>query len=261
MDVKVIKAPAGDDPDTVARRGADSVRELLKSSQTYLRFRVGEFRSQTRDLVETKDLIADLRELSSKITDSSLRELFQRESADLLGVNISQLSGGVNKTEPTPSAPLSDDDWGERTMKTIEAELVSFLLSHSSLTGRAAKTINAEHIQSDRLRNLYGEILSSYEKTGGQKAAEFIGHLEDDEIRKTATFLATRQWRTDTPGDTLDDYLNKMLEVRVEKPTIKKLKERLKEAERAGDNNSAGKLAAEIYERLKATESVEAPSG
>jgi len=52
-----------------------------------------------------------------------------------------------------------------------------------------------------------------------------------------------------------------MLEVRVEKPTIKKLKERLKEAERAGDNNSAAKLAAEIYERLKATESVETPTG
>ncbi len=73
VEVKVISAPTGEDPDSMARRGAETIKELIKSAERYLQFRFRAFDRAGSGLVERNKLIGELKEISARIGDDSLK--------------------------------------------------------------------------------------------------------------------------------------------------------------------------------------------
>lgn len=260
VEVKVISAPKGEDPDSVARNGAEAVMKLVESAERYLQFRFRNFDTKTAGLVERKNLIEELAEIAGRISDPALKAMFVSEAAESLGVNA-ELFGRIKSEKrfteaggAATASTVSEDDWGARGFKTIEAELLSLLLSHHLLIGQACQRISEASFESNRLRLLFAALRDDYNETGGRDPAAFIGTLSDPDLRQTATFLLTRRWETDTPATTLNDYLDKIVDVTVTAPSIADLKQRLKEAEKAGDTKSADMLTRELWESLRETE-------
>ncbi len=245
IDVRVITAPAGEDPDTLSRGGADIIQTHISKAERYLQFRFREYRASTLGPIERARIVKELQEIAARITDASARKIFVDEAADILGVDQSLVTPSVPTTERA-AAKRDEDDWGARGMKTIEAEFISFLLSHPQLIGHAAEHVTRENITTPRLAELYANMVASYDRTGGLPAAAFVGELSDDFTRQTATFLMTRQWQGDTPGDTLQDYIDRILLTNAYRPPLEALKARLRDAEKSGDHETANQLFAEI---------------
>ncbi|MFQ5606495.1 MAG: DNA primase [Candidatus Zixiibacteriota bacterium] len=260
VEVKVISAPPGEDPDSVSRQGAEAIERLIKDAERYLQFRLKNYDAKQVGLVERNKLIQELAEIGARISDPALRSLFVNEAAELMGVGSELFAGKktdarvADSAGQTPPSGLSEDDWGARGFKTIEAELISLLLSHHQLIGQAAERISETNFESPRLRTLYAALLDDYKKSRRQDTAAFIGNLTDQALRKTATFLYTRRWETETPAETLEDYLNKIVTVTEIEPSIADLKNRLKEAEKAGDSKAADELTRELWKRLRESE-------
>ncbi|HSG99974.1 MAG TPA: DNA primase [candidate division Zixibacteria bacterium] len=256
VEVSVVSAPPGEDPDSVARQGADRINELLKSAERYLQFRLRDFKRSGAGLVERNQLIGELGALAGKIADPALRALFTQEAAELLGVDTNIIllkTAAPDTSQPTPVTSgvraLSEDDWGARGEQTLEAELLSLLLAHPNLITSARQRLAPDLLQSAKLRNLYTHMCERLKATSGD-AAGFIGGLDDEQARRTATFLATRRWDTPAPETTLKDYIETILTSVQKRPSISALKDELKAAERAGDSAAAERLTEEILQRL-----------
>lgn len=264
VEVKVISAPAGEDPDSIARKGPEAVAQLVEKAEGYLRFRFKDFNRTGAGLIEQHELIVELAEVARGISDEALRALFVAEAAETLAISPEVFAQSAKA--PAPSARVSNDapesarrnktprlsadDWGQRGEKTIEAELISLLLSHPSLTGHAAEKLNTSNFTSPRLSQLFSLMTESFAQTGGVSTSAFIDKLIEPELKSSATFLATRSWFTDTPTATLDDYIDKILVTSEKLPTIAALKQKLKEAETTGDSQQAESLTRELMERL-----------
>ncbi len=260
VEVKVISAPEGEDPDSVAKQGAEAVMELVESAERYLQFRFKNFDTKAAGLVDRKKLLEELSEIVGRIGDPALKAMFVNEAAETLGVDA-ELFGSVKsekrfagRDDDSAVSKVSEDDLGARGFKTIEAELLSLLLSHHHLIGQAGKRISEKNFESNRLKSLFVALRDDYNATGGRDPSAFIGTLVDSDLRKTATFLYTRRWETDTPAATLNDYLDKIVDVTVTAPSIAVLKQKLKDAEKSGDMKKADELTRELWERLRETE-------
>ncbi len=260
VEVKVISAPAGEDPDTLARQGAEPIRKLIEQAERYLQFRFRSFDRAGTGLVERNKLINELAEISARISDESLKALFVTEAAEIMQVDKALFSSGkqssrgatTGSAKPSPSH-LSEDDWGKRNQSTIEAEFVSLLLAHPHLISAAAENISPDTLSSEKLRNLYNALLHASGAEGVIDTASFIGSLDNETVRKTATFLTTsaERWSAENATAALNDFIATLSTKRAHRSTIADLSARLKAAEEAGDKERTQALLREFAELRK----------
>jgi DNA primase len=257
VEVMVITAPEGEDPDSVSQQGPDAVNKLVESADRYLQFRMRRFDSANAGLVERNEFIGDLATVAARISDPALQALFIAEAAEGVGVNAELFS---NKSSRTPQydeddrpqgrsgAQLSEDDWGARGTRTIEAEMISLLLTFPTLLDQAAERISADNFKSPRLRDLFTEMIKYF--ASGADSSLFVGGLTDSQLRETASLLLTRRWENDAPGATLSDYLDKIITISETRPSIDALKNELKAAESSGNSEEAARITEELMRRL-----------
>jgi len=254
VEVKVMRAPQGHDPDTLARSGAETIQNLISNAERYLQFRFRSLNSAALGPVEKAALTKEIGDIAARISDPTLRGVFTAEAAELLGVDKALVSNVSQRTastgNPQPSSARRQDDWGARGMKVIEAEFMSFLLAFPRLSSYAAERVTRGHFSSPKLASLFDALRAWTESDDSEDISRFLGALPDDKLRETATFLLTRSWPTETPGDTLRDFVNSIIDATETTPNLETLKRALKEAERASDTDTARRLASEISARV-----------
>ncbi len=256
VEVKVISAPAGEDPDSMARMGAEPIRTLIEKAERYLQFRFRSFDRSSAGLVERNKLVNELSEISARIGDESLKALFITEAAEVMQVDR-QLFGAkkqaVTTTKTATGPQRTEDDWGRRSQATIEAEFVSLLLAQTHLISKAAEKIPVAALTSVKLRNLYEALLAACGAEGILNTASFIGALEDEALRKTATFLTTssNRWSSETASVALEDFVAELSTKRDHQSSIAGLTARLRAAEEAGDKEEKQAILREFEEVRK----------
>ncbi|MBN4056952.1 DNA primase [bacterium AH-315-J21] len=256
VEVKVISAPAGEDPDSLARQGAETLHNIIAKAERYLQFRFKSFDRVNTGLVERNELISELTQISARIGDESLKELFITEAAEVMQVDKG-LFRGTKQPDTAPrrsnTPSRTEDDWGQRNQSTIEAEFVSLLLAHTHLIANAAEQIKPEALKSIKLQNLYKALLTATGTTSALDAASFIGSLTDDTLRKTATFLVTssNRWSDESASMALEDFVLTLATKRARQSSIAELTARLKTAEDSGDKETAQAILREFEEARK----------
>jgi DNA primase len=82
MEVKVMIAPEGEDPDSVAiDKGAKGIEEIKQKASDYLEFRTREIDIKKQGIIGKEKLIKELAELAAKIQDTTRRQLFVAEDS------------------------------------------------------------------------------------------------------------------------------------------------------------------------------------
>jgi DNA primase len=77
LEVKVVSAPPGEDPDSVARTmGAEKIEELRQAAVPYIEYRVRQTDITGAGIIEREKLVKELAGLASRIADPTRRELF-----------------------------------------------------------------------------------------------------------------------------------------------------------------------------------------
>lgn len=100
LNVKAVVLPEGEDPDSYARRlgGSDFVRYIKENQQDFIRFKIALFQGEARqDPIKKAGVIREIVSSISKIPDPIQRQVYVKESSELLDMDESILITELNK--------------------------------------------------------------------------------------------------------------------------------------------------------------------
>jgi len=243
LEVKVISAPPGEDPDSVAReQGADRIEELRRSALPYIDYRVRQTDLAGAGIIEREKLIKELAGLAARIADPTRRELFLQQAAQKLGVNQSLLQ--VAMTSQVSVAPTVARN-GATRFQAHEFELLSLLLDKPGSVDFVFQVVAPADFDSRLLSRLYAAMVTQYEQTGDFDIHRLIDNMPGDEISSTVAELAARDW----PSDQIDTQVKLVVQEfvgRKQAQVRKRLKDALRQAEAEDDQQKADELIAEM---------------
>lgn len=241
LEVKVIVAPPGEDPDTLAQTGgAEAIEELMGQALDYIRFRVRELDIKNLGIIGREKLIKELGALASRIGDPTRRRLFVEEAAAALEIETDLLRQNV-----TPSSPSSSSPRRRRRHDPDEFDLISLLLCDPPSAGWILEKVSPEDLDSRQLSRVYAAIVNQYNHRGEIDVGRLTADISDDDFVSLVTELATRDWPKDEIDDAAETLVGAILEAKRRRLRVT-LQKQLNEAEAAGDRDEADRLLKEI---------------
>jgi len=242
LEVKVISAPQGEDPDSVAReRGAEFVEQLRAQALPYIDYRVRQFDITSAGIIEREKLAKELAALASRIADPTRRELFLQESAQKLRVDQSLLQHAMSGQPATPvgSAVISS------RFHAHEAELLSLLLEKSGAIDFVFEAVAPEDFDSRLLGRIYAAMMTQYKQIGDFDIHRLIDNIPGEDMSAAIAELASREWQSDQIDSQVKLVVGEFVK-RKHAEVRKRLKEALRRAEAQGDQDKADDLVAEM---------------
>ncbi len=242
MEVKVVMAPPGEDPDTIARTGGvEAVEELMAQALDYIRFRVREIDVMSLGIIGREKLIKELGALGSRIGDQTRRRLFIEEAASALQIDPDLLLRNVNVSLPeSASSPRR-----RRSHDPDEFDLVSLLLSDPPSAGWILEKVSPEDFDSRQLSRVYAAAVNQHNQRGQIDVGRLTADISDNDFVSLVTELASREWPTEEIDNAAEKLVGAILEAK-RKRLRGRLQKQLTEAEAAGDREEADRLLREI---------------
>jgi len=241
LEVKVVTAPIGHDPDSVARDwGLDKIEELLHDAVRYIPFRVRDVAIEKTGIIAKEKLVKELGGLAQRISDPTRRSLFLQEAADTLGINPELFQTRARKQErnvtdypPKPSG------------NKFERDFLSILFNNPGSIDDIIIQVSPDDLESPQYRRLYAAMINQYRETGAVDARSLIDRFTDSESISAVTELAAQTWEperidSEAIARTRDFSDRKQKKIRA------RLQEELAKAEAAGDHDKATQLLQEL---------------
>jgi len=232
LDSSVVALPEGEDPDSfVRKRGAEELRNLMRSAPNYFAFLQKEALSGTRTLYRKSQVIKHLLETVSSVTDSVRQELYLQEIASLFDVSVGTLRSGlkVHRTEERVPERLPE---GESRRREIQRMLFRLGLEHERYARMILDNLDIGDIEGKLYMDYYKALDSAVRAHVDIRSAAFTGGIEDPELSALASEIAVQ----DLPPGPHEEFLNDTL-VWLKKEALKDelemMKKRLKALEGA----------------------------
>ncbi|MEW5796950.1 MAG: DNA primase [Candidatus Zixiibacteriota bacterium] len=242
LEVRVISAPQGEDPDSLARiQGIGKIEELRAAALPFIDYRVKQADLSEAGIIEREKLVKELAALAGRIADPTRRELFQQESAQKLGVNQSVFQMTMTAPPTTSDSRLA----AQARFHTHEFELLSLLLEKPGVIDFVFQAVAPEDFDSRLLGRLYAALETQYNQHGDFDVHRLIDNMPDEQVGATVADLASREW----PADQIDAQTKLVVQEfirRRQAEVRKRLKDALRRAEAAGDQQKANDLLAEM---------------
>ncbi len=242
LDVMVIDAPTGEDPDTVAQsKGKDGVLELREKALDFIEFRVQGIDTRATSIIGKEKLVKEFSTVGNKIADPTRRSLFFERAEELL--NVKQELFRIASGQSTSSAPPPNSK--SRKFDPIEFGFVSLLLNGPGGIDRIFEKISPEDLDSKQLARLYSAIITQYRDTGAVDIKHLLDSITDREFISLITEVASKEWQPNTIDSELVAMVSKLTEKKIRK-IVARLKSELYEAEKAGNDKRANEILNEI---------------
>ncbi len=244
LEVKVIVAPKGEDPDSVARReGLDKIQELKENALAYIPFRIQDIDIDRTGIIEREKLVKEMAALASRIGDPTRRSLFIQEAAGQLNVDqeILKTAGASDIT------PRVEHQSAVVRFSRMELDFLSLLFNTSGPIDYIFEEISPEDLDSRQLSRLYSAMITQYKMDGTLDAGRLIENFQDEESISLLSEIASSEWDEDLIEDELRARVNDF-KIRKQKRIRDRLKNDLREAEAADDHERAQEILKEMQQ-------------
>jgi DNA primase len=241
LEVKVVMAPTGHDPDSVARTwGHDKIEELLHDAIRYIPFRVRDVAMERTGIIAKEKLVKEMGGLASRISDPTRRSIFLQEAAAVLGVNTELFDATARRQASAATHHVPKASTGK-----FERDFLSVLFNNPGSIDDIITKVSPDDFESAPLKRIYAAMIVQYRDSGLIDARALIDRFSDEESVSTITELAAQQWdddKTDTEAiaRTRDFVERKQKRIRAG------LQEQLAQAEAAGDHDKASLILQEM---------------
>jgi DNA primase len=241
LEVKVVTAPTGHDPDSVARDwGRDKIEELLHDAVRYIPFRVRDVQLEKTGIIAKEKLVKELGALASRISDPTRRSIFMQEAADTLGVNPDLLQAGSKRRE----APASPTPTGTSADK-FERNFLSILFNNPGSIDDMILQVSPDDFASAQYRRLYSAMVNQYRQTGAIDARSLVDRFTDTDAISAITELAAETFVPEKIDSEAIEQTRRFVE-RKKKRIRMRLQDELAKAEASGDHDKATQLLQEL---------------
>lgn len=241
LEVKVIIAPKGEDPDSVARsQGFAAIEKLQNDALGFIPYRLAEYKAGKSGIVEKEKLVKELGALGQQISDPTRRALFFAEAARTLEVDQALFS-------PVPGAQKVKRSMGSLTVKKrpIEFELLSLLMHNSGLIDTIFESISPDDFDSKSLSRLYSAMIQQYRTERRIDAATLVQQFEDETMVSLTSQVAATEWEPEQIEIETRRHLTLMIEDKLKRIRASLQKE-LTAAAEAGDQKKADAIVQQM---------------
>ncbi len=243
LEVKVITAPAGEDPDSIARsQGPEAIEKLRAAALPYLEYRIQQTDLSQEGIIGRERLVKELATLGARLIDPTRRDLFLQTAAEKLGVDRSVLAvSGTGSPEPHRSAGPTGGQF-----LTHEFELLSLLMLKPGAVDFVFEAIAPEDFDSKLLSRIYEFVRTEYQQTSDFDVHRLIDDNSGQEMASTVTELAAKEWTTDSVDHEVKTIVVGEFVNRREAAIRDRLKQAIRHAEADGDQDKADELVEEM---------------
>ncbi len=242
LDVKVMVAPPGEDPDSVAREhGGERINELKDAALSYIPFRIQDVDTESSGIIAKEKLIKELAALASRIADPTRRMLFEQEASARLNIQSTVFRSAM-EPQAAPEPGLGN---GRAHFDPREFELLSLMLSSPSAVDRAFESITPEDFDSKQLSRIFAAMAAHYDKTSTLNAHRLIEDLRDQDISSILTELASFEWDTEEIDVEARKAIKRFNERKLERIRAR-LKNELNTASARGDQAKVNEIVQEM---------------
>ncbi|MDF1544164.1 MAG: DNA primase [bacterium] len=242
LDVMVIDAPPGEDPDTVAQsKGKDGLLELREKALDFIEFRVKGIDTSAAGIIGKEKLIKEFSTVGNKIADPTRRSLFFERAEELLKVKTELF----RMANPASGSPPVTSPGAARKYDPVEFGFLSLLLNGAGGIDRIFEKISPEDIDSKQLSRLYSAIITQYRDTGAIDVKRLIDSLTDTEFISLITEVASNEWEPESKDSELVLMASRLTEKKTRK-IVARLKSEMYEAEKSGNDQRANEILDQI---------------
>lgn len=240
LDVRVVVAPTGEDPDSIARKfGHDRIDELCHDALHFIDFRLRQWKADKTDTIGKDKLIKEFIDIGGKIQDPTRRVQFFQKSADSLSV-------GVGQFITPPRVNARKNEYPPATAK-LESELLSFLFCGPGSLDEVLRTISPKDFVSSLMSRLYSAMTEQYHSRGEISAHHLLSlYAEDEEMLSCVSTIVSIEWDPEIVEEETRKQLKAFISL-----NQKKIRGRLMDELRQAEEDKDQAKATEIVQDMK----------
>ncbi len=253
LEVMVMSAPEGEDPDSIAMKdGAEGIEKIKEQALGFLDFRFKNIDLKNQGIIAKEKLIKELAELAGRIGDTTRRQIFLAEAANKIGSDVQNFYNALSGAKTGQKGQSREDT--EKPLVDVGGDFLSLLINYPDYIDMVQDKIAPGDFQSELHGKLFTHIVDIYREHGALEISRLIDAINDPETASKITGFGNRNWEIENPERIIRDYLRKILEHKRER-NIDKLKAQLKMAEDKNDSDEADRLTREIADLIKRRQS------
>lgn len=238
ISARVVSLPAGHDPDSFIRREkGDKFERILAEAPPLVEFLFEQaLRRHRADSVEGKvRIVRELIPVLSGLRDPLERNLYIERFALRLGLKESQIRDQLRGRQPAAGSGEKEGASAPRG-PAHERMLLQLMLLDPPAVSRVREVMGLEGFSDPRHQKLARSLLELGERGEEVDAQEFLGRVEEDDLRGLVSELLLEEGSVLDPGRMLEDALRKgkLLQIRQE---IREVDEEIRQRSRQEKND------------------------
>jgi DNA primase len=258
MEVRVVSLPAGLDPDLYVRKhGAAQLQSMIDQAPGYFSFQLGIWCSRYNPAtMEGKAKIAsELLQTVAKCRNLVLQAEYLKMLAERLQVDETVLRQEMKqaKLPHVPARPAAGalQEKEKDTAHPTEKLLVTLLLDAEGFAGRIRQALSPQDFQDEKVSKIVSTIFRLMDEGKTVESRTLLNHFDDDLALR---FICQTAFQPETSVQEkekiVDDCIRRMKQCGLQRRRHQ-LHERIKDAQRSGDEVVLQSLMREFQELLK----------
>jgi len=246
LDARIASVPDGEDPDSLARRGAEAVAACLRSAVPSVDYALTSLLENTdRTIPGRVRALTEAAPLLTAIRNPSARDLYAGKLAAALDLEVAHVHRALRGAAPQPERIASRPQ--PASLPPAEAQLLSLVADHPRLAALATEAGVLGYVEHDDVRRVLGRMLEAAKD--GRLDVGVIIEETAVELREAVAreVLSSSFADCAEPERALHECVAKLRGRSLERRAAS-LREESKRAEAAGDRARARDLALQAVE-------------
>jgi DNA primase len=207
VETQIVILPEDEDPDSIVRsRGADHLRDMMRTAPDYFSYLKGEADSGSRKSFRKNKVVGHLLETVSRVGDGVRKELYLQEISDLFEIPVDTLKGNL-KAPRRPREKEEPEPQVESKRKRFQKELFRIGMENEIYARKIIDNLLEEDFEGVLSREFYKALDYALKNHIDIQSPEFVGAIEDPELCNFAAEIALLQQPPGPIEDFLDDTI------------------------------------------------------
>ena len=259
MEVRIVKLPAGFDPDSFVRKyGIEAFREKIKSAQGLFDYKLAVMKSRhnPQEALGKAKISEELLATINRFKNAVLRSEYIKQLAQELQVKEEALLQDANRAKPLyPSrAEIKEPATGRRALNVNPAEklLLNIMLQESALIHYIRQRLGPEDFLDERISRIVSLCFDFMEKGKELTPRMLLNHFADEDISQLVceSIFLPQGLSAQNKEKLIEDCSRRIKEQKI-KLTRLRLHEEIKRAQDSKDEERLRRLTEEFNSLLK----------